>query len=86
MGTDSSDTTWKSNAYPSTLSVLPDAPYTYDETDELKSEVSSIQNNAKHEPELSVHDVQDLITESISEETPNPIHKLSFKPAIEEQP
>ena len=40
----------------------------------------------KHEPELSVHDVEDLITEPISEETPNPIDKLSFKPAIEEQP
>ena len=40
----------------------------------------------KHEPELSVHDVEDRITEPISEGTPNPIDKLSFKPAIEEQP
>ena len=81
LETDSSDTTWKSNAYPSTLSVFPDAPYTYDE-----SEVSSIKNSAKHEPELFVHDVEDLITEPTSEETPNPTDKLSFKPANEEQP
>ena len=85
-GTDSSDTTWKSNAYPSTLNMGPDAPYTYEETDELKSDFSSVQNNVKHEPELSVHDVEDLVTESISEETPNPIDKLSFELASEELP
>ena len=35
---------------------------------------SSVQ---KHEPELSVHDVEDLITEPISEATPNPIERSS---------
>ena len=85
LGTDSSDTTWKSSD-PFTLNVFPDSPYTYDQTDELESDVSSVQNNVKHEPELSVNDVEDLVTEPISEETPNPIDKLSSEPAIEELP
>ena len=66
--------------------MFPDAPYTYDETDELKSDVSSVQNNVKHETEFSVHDVGDLVTEPISEKTPNPIDELSSEPAIEKLP